>query len=359
MLAVVAAALLAGSIAPASAIDFAKQQALAEKGVRYLESAVPGSGDTNVAREMLVARAIFKHRIDDRHPKVAAAVALARQVMADPVHENHKIDELGLSLTLLAELTPPQPAVRGNEHQRLCKQIYDRIIARQSPDGSWRNDSGRGDILLTRSALLAIWWYQGDEAADDSPAERACNWLLLTQSPAGAWANHSKDPGTDVRVPPEQTRLAPFVAGVSGLYIAADLLHFEQERTFSSPFQSIEPRKPTTTVIDPARLWHALDLADRYWAANAHADAGKLQLDYLHSLERYYAFRDHVRGHSVPRGGPRWYNDGVELLARTQAPDGHWASQANSFGPATDTALAILFLYHVRRDACFGESCRP
>lgn len=44
-----AAALLAGSFAPTGAIDFAKQQALAEKGVRYLESAVPGPGDTRFA----------------------------------------------------------------------------------------------------------------------------------------------------------------------------------------------------------------------------------------------------------------------------------------------------------------------
>lgn len=350
-------ALLAGSFAPASAYDFAKQQALAEKAVRYLESTAPSRGDKDtMGREMLVARAIFKHRRNIRHPKVASAVALARQKMADPAYGKNEIYELGVSLTLLTELTPSSSLQSGDEHERelnrLSKQIYDRILARQSPNGSWGHDSGRGDTLLTQAALLGIWWRQEARLDNDSPAERACNWLLRTQSPDGAWAHRGTDPGTYARVMQDQPSLTTVLAGASGLYIAADLLNFQQKRKNASPFISVKPNKrgkPTTTVVDHARLWESLDLADRYWAANASVNAGELQLDYLHTLERYCAFRDHVRNHSVPRGGPRWYNDGVELLARTQAPDGHWISRENSAGPVADTALALLFLYHVRR----------
>ena len=45
---------------------------------------------------------------------------------------------------------------------------------------------------------------------------------------------------------------------------------------------------------------------------------------YMYALERYFSFREAAEGNQEKE--PRWYNDGVRYLMKTQAEDGSWTA---------------------------------
>ena len=62
---------------------------------------------------------------------------------------------------------------------------------------------------------------------------------------------------------------------------------------------------------------------------------------YLYTLERYQSFRELAEGRKVAE--PKWYNDGVAYLRKTQQRDGSWDFPGGA-GTLADTAFAVLFL---------------
>ncbi|HTN75132.1 MAG TPA: HEAT repeat domain-containing protein, partial [Pirellulaceae bacterium] len=62
-------------------------------------------------------------------------------------------------------------------------------------------------------------------------------------------------------------------------------------------------------------------------------------LYHMYALERYQSFRELAE--NIKDDEPKWYDEGVRHLSRTQSPQGTWETQA---GAAVDTAFGALFL---------------
>ena len=63
------------------------------------------------------------------------------------------------------------------------------------------------------------------------------------------------------------------------------------------------------------------------------------------------SFRESAEARSggrKPEAGPKWYNDGVGFLIKTQAEDGSWTGDAR---PPIDTAFSVLFLLRSTKKA--------
>ena len=74
-------------------------------------------------------------------------------------------------------------------------------------------------------------------------------------------------------------------------------------------------------------------------AKNYKIDIGAKCFYYLYGLERYKSFQEAMEG--IEDLSPKWYNDGYEFLAKSQAADGSWSGYC---GPECDTAFSVLFL---------------
>lgn len=74
-------------------------------------------------------------------------------------------------------------------------------------------------------------------------------------------------------------------------------------------------------------------------AKNYRIDIGSKCFYYLYGLERYKSFQEAMEG--IEDRSPKWYNDGYEFLAKTQAADGSWSGYC---GAECDTAFSVLFL---------------
>jgi hypothetical protein len=74
-------------------------------------------------------------------------------------------------------------------------------------------------------------------------------------------------------------------------------------------------------------------------ARNYKIDQGGWNLYHLYALERYQSFRELAE--NIKDEEPKWYNDGVRHLAKTQSERGTWDSNC---GESVDTAFGVLFL---------------
>jgi hypothetical protein len=208
--------------------------------------------------------------------------------------------------------------------------------------------------------MLGMWMAQ-KVAKLDVPleAQEACaGWLMRTQSPSGGWGYQGKDPGTLTRIDQSPITLSLSAAGCGSLYIAADLLQVTKsavdQKERPGPFKQIEsaggPRVdkkgPLTKTLDPAVINQYLKTGDGWFRGNYNIEANNWQHYYMYALERYEAFKDLADGKWTAE--PKWYNDGVNLLKRTQNADGRWDGQDS---PDIATCFAILFLLRSTQQA--------
>lgn len=319
-------------------------QAIVERAVKYLESDQQNSArwDPMMGTQMLVAYAVYKHRKNPNHPLVTKAIKRCVESLKDP-YNTKIVYEIGVALSFLTEFEDPQSL-------QLAAQLYQRLLKLQKPNGSFAY-AGEGDTSVTQYAILAMWSAKHAGLVDnwsDAPVERAANWLLRTQSPAGSWAYHGKDPGGYRRIPQDhEPSPTMWAAGAGSLYITADALNFRKSsQKNDSPFvaanKSSAKGRPTTTVVDHNYMWESLALADNH--GRRMPLKTEWQYYYLYAMERYYSFYYEVNGITEPKSGAPWYNQGVELLRRTQRNDGSFLSKETNCPPKVDTALAVLFL---------------
>jgi hypothetical protein len=98
------------------------------------------------------------------------------------------------------------------------------------------------------------------------------------------------------------------------------------------------------TRLDP-RLFGTVQARGNHWmVANCMIDPPNWTHYYLFALERYQSFRQAAEVRSSarrPGQSPRWYDDGVRFLLKTQAENGSWSGDVRL---PIDTVFSELFL---------------
>ena len=359
-------AISVGAVGRAYGPNDPKVRGMVERGVSYIEKSARSieihREASNIGGRALMAYAVYKHRKDKSHPLVQQVIKEAGEILAQKTPSlGQKADYVcGVVITFLTELDDPRlnPLIAG---------FYQMLLKSQRSDGSW-SYTQRGDTSVTQYGMLATWAVRHADipgaTVPDSSIEKATNWLLRTQSTGGDFGYTPNDPGGYSRVPQNRTTLSMLAAGGGSLYMAADLLNFRRDAQrasnagpeFLSPDAepASKPGRPTTTAFPHQLLWDSLQLADGAWQRrfnilNDGPSRGDFQCYYLYTMERYMSFRDKVLGLKEPAGGARWYNMGVDYLAKSQTREGAWNASASP-GELVSTSFAILFLVRSTQD---------
>ena len=257
----------------------------------------------------------------------------------------------GIAIVFLCEVDP-------QKYVSEIETLAQSLVLRQKKHGAWGYADGShaatSDTSMTQYGVLGLWAaHSNGIAVRDDVIIAACNWLIRTQDPSGAWGYQGIDPLEYRRVAQREIRRSLTAAGLGSSFICSDLLGMRVEK----PDRSIEglpaafmrmPEKMVEKKVDdalgpkfePKRLRQAQLDGNRWVAQNLAFDGEPWLHYYMYGLERCMSFRELVEGKSP---GDAWYDRGVAHLTKSQHADGHWESQA---GSQVDTAFAILFLMH-------------
>jgi len=317
----------------------------------------------------VIALALVKNREPLDSPKIVEAAAK----VADAVHRDLKgmdIYSTGLSLIFL---TNYDAGKYRPEIEALLKSLADK----QKSHGGWGYpDYETGDTSMTQYGVLGIWEAkQAGFTISQSVVDRVATWLLKTQDPSGAWGYQGRVSETGQLVQQTKIRHSLAAAGLGSVYICADLLGMTPERSLTGegrlaglkeikePEAGQRGKEKIKTSVDRERLRAAENMGNGWFGANETIQTPTETLYYLYALERYQSFRELAEGkaHRDPEKeeGPKWYNNGVDYLRKTQKADGTWDAEGQC-GPVVNTAFGALFLLRssqksIRRARGFGD----
>ncbi len=344
--------------------DDPRVTAMLEKAIGFLEN--QGQNDPNVARlggRCLTAMAIYKHRKNPQHPVVQHAVAMCRQVAANPF-QNFEPDfnySLGIAIIFLCELDPVT-------YKQEIETLVDLMVRRQRPDGAWSYfpDHPTGDTSQTQYGALSLWvaGMRGFPVSRGAVAAYA-NWLIRIQDTNAMFPYQGTDPGHYNRIvqpsrqgqPDAAYRMMP--AALGALYIAGDILglSLDESRQRTEVFRKaseLNERNTSRAAVD-LNLWRQAirdgnNFYDRNFRINVEGGQYSYQYYYLYSVERYFSLREKFENRDDPE--PQWYTAGVEFLSRNQAGDGSWTDNT---GPGIATGFACLFLMRSTKKIILSE----
>jgi len=350
----VATAALLGVLLPALAWGYTPEspevQRAVAKAVKFLESDAAAE-ENRIGGRALVGLALLKHGAAPDHRRVGEAVERIRGALPDmdPTKVTMDIYSTGIATIFLIELDP-----QGYASEIQC--LLDSLVHRQKDHGGWGYpDRPTGDTSMTQYGALSAW--EGTQMGFRFPlerVERVATWLLRTQDPSGGFGYQGHVSQTFVPVQQDKVKLSLTAAGLGSLYICADLLGVgvkirQRDPDLPPALQEVdddEPAEPKNakTQLDP-RLFQAAQVRGQGWLGrNYRIDPPNWTHYYLYALERYMSFRELAELEATgraPEKSPRWYNDGVVFLLKTQGENGSWQSNA---GATPDTAFGVLFL---------------
>jgi hypothetical protein len=324
---------------------------LISKAVTFLDTAEDG----RLGGKCLIAMVYLKLGKKDDHPKVAAAVAACKKTCeGDAASIKEDIYSTGIATIFLCECDP-------SKYRPEIVKLMQSIEMRQKECGGWGYPPGSGhgetgDTSMTQYAVLATWTsHKAGINANQTSVERVCNWLLRTQDPSGAFGYQGKDPGDGNynRIEQAEVRNSLSAAGSGSLYICADLLRFKVFADHTKDGQNELPpalvlveegnvkigKGPITERVPSKIMQRGLTDANVWLTKNYKIDQGSWNLYHMYALERYQSFRELAE--NIKDEEPKWYNDGVRHLTKTQNADGSWENQC---GSAVDTSFGVLFL---------------
>ncbi len=277
----------------------------------------------------------------------------ACQAAAKELRKQHSPDalyDLGIAIIFLCELDPDQ-------YRTEIKSLVQLLRDWQKSFGGWGYLDGvhveRGDTSMTQYAVLATWTADRNGVVEASPevVAKVCNWLLRTQDVSGGWGYQGSDPGSFQRVPQYPVQQSLSAAGLSSIYICADLLRMtsaaqrDPGRGLPPAVRRVPkpgakgPQGPLTDAVQESHLKRAMADGDQWFAQNFQISPMDWRFYYMYAFERYQSFRELATGDEPAE--PKWYNDGVESLRQAQQADGSWEAEG---GAVPDTCFGILFL---------------
>lgn len=334
------AALVFACAAPARAVtpESPEVKQTVEKALKWLET----QDDDRLGARCLIGLSFYKAGRKLSDPRIAAALKACQTANVsdwDSVN-NYSV---GLALIFLLETDP--------EHNRSLAQRYvTEILRRQQRGGSWGYQTNpQGDTSQTQYPTLGLWLAMSNGLTVPIDAvERDCAWLLRTQDPSGAWGYQGQDPESFQRVAQMEIRPALVAAGLGSLYICADMLGVsrvqpsEQQTKLPTALKPIgDPLevKQQISAVDASRVRRAMADGNRWFSQHYTLESEGFTHYYLYAWERYHSFRELAEGHADPN--PRWYNDVVSMLRRTQDADGSWTGGDTA---TVATCFAVLTL---------------
>jgi len=339
--------------APAFTPDSPEVKRAVARAVSYLAS--DAAGEARPGGKALIGLALLKSGAGAEHPRVVEAVGAVRGVLGNCDPKKVSFEEMyspGLATIFLITLDP-------SRYSAEIQCLLDYLQLQQKPHGGWGYPQMEtGDTSMTQYTALCCW--EATQAGFRVPIEsieKVATWLLKTQDPSGAFGyqgNVSKD-FTPIQQGPIRNSLS--AAGLGSVYICADLLGVVDEREdrnngLPPALKEVDggrgrprDRLVAKTQLDPRLFRAAQARGNRWTAANYVIDPAEWTHYYLFALERYWSFREtaEVRaGTRRPEENPKWYDDGVRFLIKTQAENGSWTG--TNEGPPVNTAFGTLFL---------------
>ncbi len=345
---------------PASAFtpESPEVKRLLDKAVKYLETA----DDNRLGGKCLIGMVFVKMGKKDDHPKIKAAIDACKAICQGTAADiKEDVYSTGIATVFLCD-------VDASKYRPEIVKLMGSLELRQRAEGGWGYPLGgahgdSGDTSMTQYAVLASWsCYRNDvgNISQDS-VERVCNWLLRTQDPSGGFGYQGVDPGVGrfTRVNQHEVKNSLSAAGAGSLYICADLLKFkvladavEKSDEIPEVLELVEEgnakvnKGPITEKVPSKVMMKGLSDTNAWFARNYKIDQGSWNLYHMYALERYMSFRE--LADNIKDEEPKWYNDGVRHLTKTQTERGTWEAQC---GESVDTAFGALFLMRSTKKA--------
>lgn len=329
------------------------------RAITFLES--DAVTDRRTGGKALIGLAMLKNGAGAEHPKVVEAVNAIRVRLGDCDPEKVVFNEMyspGLTAIFLITLDPSKYATE-------IQCLLDYLQLQQKPHGGWGYPPREtGDTSMTQYAVLCSWeaMHAGFRVPIQS-IEKVATWLLKTQDPGGGFGYQGNVSESFAPIQQSEVRPSLSAAGLGSVYICAELLGVvaeAEERDDGLPpaLKEVEAgrdrqgdRLRAKTRLDPGLFQAVQARGNRWMAANYVINPPNWAHYYLFALERYMSFRESAEvrsGGRKPGAGPRWYNDGVRFLIKTQAEDGSWTGDARA---PIDTAFSVLFLLRSTKQA--------
>ncbi len=350
------AVLLAFGSRPAALAQLSPQHPRVKQAVDRALKFLEKQDESRLGARSLVALTFVKAGRDESHPKVKQALS-GVQAQARRGAGNITLDiySTGISLMFLVALNP-------SRYRSEIETFAQSLHYRQKPAGAWgypRNHPTNGetcDTSMTQYAVLGLWEAE-DQAGVETPAtvwDDAARWLLRTQDPSGGFGYQGKPAYTvGERVKQSGVRHSLTVAAMGSIYIVKDRVGYRRLKKqyndgLPPAFELVEKNQVQQVKTDiPLRTFgRVISAGNRWIEENYKVNDLKTWIHYsLYALERYESLRQADAEASnfqlPPAERNKWYRRGARYLLKTQAPDGHWESNA---GPVPDTCFATLFL---------------
>jgi hypothetical protein len=333
---------------------------LVDKGLKYLETA----SHREVGGQCLIALAFLKRGMPADHPKIEEAVERCRSSIAEE-QANGYVYSKCIAIIFLAELD----AVK---HRDLINIYAAQMKEHQKEHGGFGYKSvPTGDTSQTQYAALAYWELLNHGISPDTDSVQRClNWIMRTRDPSGVWGYQGIDPGSFALIEQyDKPGVSMAAAGMSGALILGNLVGIlkppleananaagdelpdvlKRVKTVKSARAPTLPRGN----VDPQRVADCVAAGDAWFDQNFTFKVHEFQSYYFYSIERFRSFQEYLDGSATEE--PEWYNEGVELLKKSQGPNGAWSDNS---GDECATAFSVLFLLRSTQksiEASLGE----
>jgi hypothetical protein len=322
-------------------------QKVVNQALTYLDS----HSDERLGGKCLIALAFVKAgRGDHAHVKKAIE-ACGKMVKDNPGEDGLDMYSNGLAIIFLCE-------VSSERHRNEINWFLDRLKKRQKGHGGW-GYPGVADGDTSQSQYGALSYWEANRRGftlDGTSVENFANWLLKTQDPGGCWGYQGKAAPGDTLIAQDETNCSMLAAGLGSLYICADLFGMKPkmstaidptpEEVLPSALKRVDesggtggPKQYKPAKTSESKVLATMGRAHAWMEKNYQVDIGLKCYYYLYGLERYKSFQEAFEGSDDK--SPKWYNEGYEFLAKTQAPDGSWSGYCQA---ECDTAFSVLFL---------------
>ena len=332
---------------------------MADRAVKTLQS-----GHSKEGHNTMAALAIVEHskRYNNSVPRdnkvVQSAVEHIRQQCKSQSFINEKETYYpAIALILLAEVDS------ARNHDQIV-YLLDVLKKRQNADGSYTyKNQDNADCSQTQFAGLAMWVAKSHNFDVDIPmAKNTLNWFCRVAR-GGQW--HYKY--TNTGEPTSQPTLSMQAAGISSVYLLADMLQLNRRvvdlasktrkndglglpntvHIYVPPVDGKGKAQRTDgplTNFDRGLLGGTQSAGNRSFDSAFNYSYPTWNYYYLYALERYCYFREQAEGDLGGGKFRNWYDGGVKFLADQQQKDGSFKKTHGLTSEATSTAFAVLFL---------------
>jgi len=326
------AALLAAALARPS---YAQQEPAVASGLQYLRTK---ASTRPPGESAMMALAFLKSDVPIGDPALTACLNKLRTCFSGSGYTPDRtagfdVYEAGVTALALANL---EPSERGSQ----LDMVAAYLIGKQKPNGSWDYTARPyGDTSISQYAVLGLWECE-NSGVDVPPSvwDRAAQWFMSVQSPAGSW-NYHRDQG-------EPDTISMTAAGVGSLLICRRQLEKYRDfqkgvNAFLVPVEADAPSADYRVVTTAGAINGAIArgiawTGTHFNLANA-AVFGKSAFYGLYGIERIGALADRQT-----IGRLDWFERGRAFIRSSQTASGAW--HYPPYDDEMSTVWAILFL---------------